>query len=196
MALTFEVELGTSSQTSNSYASVQEASDFMESHLSGGAFSTKTTRQKETLLIMAARLIDAEITFKGWKTDSMQAMQFPRTGIEMDRAGYTPSSYDAGTGILTSSLSELNNWYPSNQIPNQLKTAQLELAVLLMNGGDRSADQDADGIASVSLGKGAVAVTFDSSTAKTMLGRMAPSLLAEFALSTGGKRGMVAVHRM
>lgn len=197
-ALTFEVELGTGSPTSNSYASVSEADNFMGSHLSGGLWSTQGTPRKETILIMAARLLDSTVTYKGYKTNFAQVMQWPRAYVEIDLpAGYyIPSTLTPDGNTLQGSLYALGSYIPSNLIPPALKLAQLEVAVLLLTGGDRTADQDADGIASVSLGKGAVAVTFDPNTAKTLLGRIAPNLLAELCISTGSKRGMAIVRRM
>lgn len=176
MPLTFEVETGTGSETANSYASVAEATAFLASHLSGGTFAAKTTAEKETLLIMAARAVDNGATFKGYKTKLKQAMQWPREYVEIDRP------YP-------------ENLWPATSIPPDLKTAQMEVVALLLTGGDRTADQDADGIASVSLGKGAVAVTFDANTAKSLLGRIAPALLADWAINISSKRGLARVRR-
>lgn len=175
-ALTFLAETGTGSATSNSYATVAEADNFLGSHLSGGTFAAKTTAQKETLLIMAARLLDNGVTFKGYKTKLGQAMQWPREFVTIDRP------YP-------------ENLWPNNSVPNEIKTAQMEVVALLLIGGDRTADADADGIASVSLGKGAVAVTFDANTAKSLLGRIAPAILADYAISISSKRGMAPVRR-
>lgn len=198
-SLTFEVETGASSATSNSYASVAEADAFMGSHLSGSTWANQSQQRKETILISAARLIDAEVVFRGYKTQFGQAMQFPRAYLEIQTpTGYYQQPYMSPDGeTLNSALLVYGSYLPTNYIPPQLKTAQLELAVLLLTGGDRGADADSDGIASVSLGKGAVAVTFDKTTAKTLLGRLAPALLSEFAESTGGNRGgMVKLVRM
>lgn len=174
--MTFEQETGTGSETSNSYATVAEADAYLASHLSGGTFAAKTTSQKETLLIHAARMLDAGVTFKGFKLRLDQAMAWPRDGVEIDRP------YP-------------ENYYSNTKVPPCVKTAQLEVVALLLIGGDRTADADSDGIASVSLGKGAVAVTFDPNTARTLLGRIAPAILADFAVSISSKRGMAPVRR-
>lgn len=174
--MTFEKETGTGSETSNSYVSVAEADAYLASHLSGATFAAKTNTEKETLLIHATRLLDAGVTFKGMKLRVDQALAWPRDGVEIDRP------YP-------------ENWYPNTKIPQAIKNAQLEVVALLLIGGDRAADADSDGISSVSLGKGAVAVTFDPSTARTLLGRIAPAILSDFAISISSRRGMAPVRR-
>lgn len=174
--MTFEQETGTGSATSNSYASVAEAESYLASHLSGGAFAAKTTTEKETYLIHAARLVDAGVTFKGFPLRVDQALAWPRENVMIDRP------YP-------------ENYYSNVTVPPPVKRAQMEVVALLLVGGDRTADADSDGISSVSLGKGALAVTFDANTAKTLLGRIAPSILADFAISISSKRGMARVRR-
>lgn len=171
--MTLTKETGTADPLSNSYATVAEADDYFTRHTSGTAWAAKSTEDKETLLIMAARTLDYGAQWQGIRVSLNQGMQWPRVGVVV----------------------ECQAW-PEDEIPRQIREAQYELAALIMTGGDRNADQDSDGIKSLSLGKGAIAVEFDAATSKAMLGRAAPQLIAMFAISTGGGRGMVRVRRM
>jgi len=174
--MTLEAETGSGSSTANSYVTLAVANDYFTRHLSGTAWAAKTDAEKETLLITAARAVDYGATWKGRKITITQAMQWPREDVETQ-------------------LPWPDTLYPNNAVPPQVKAAQIEVAALFLNG-DRFADQDADGISSVSLGKGALAVTFDANTAKSILGRVAPLLLAEFAHNSGTKRGAAPIYRM
>ena len=174
--MTFEAETGTASETSNSYATVAEADSYLLHHLSGGTWASKTTEQKETYLIQAARIIDYGATYKGHKKERLQGMQWPRYAVEMR----DPYPY---------------RFFDDTIIPPEIKRAQLEVAALLLIGGDRTADQDSDGIASVALGKGALAVTFDANTARSLMGRIAPAMISDFAISISSRRGMARAER-
>lgn len=170
-----EKEIGGASPTANTYASVSDADAYLATHMSGAAWAAKSTPQKEAILVTAARIIDYGATYKGYKKQREQGMQWPRYMVEMTN----PYPW---------------RYYDDTIIPPEIEKAQMEVAALLLNG-DRTSDQDADGIASVSLGNGALAVTFDPHTAKTMMGRIAPAMLADFAISISSKRGMALARR-
>lgn len=171
-----EKETGSASPTSNTYVSVSDADAYLLLHMSGATWAGKSTQEKEAILVTAGRIIDYGATYKGYKKERLQGMQWPRYQVEMQNP--YPWLY-----------------YDDTIIPPEIQRAQMEVAALLLVGGDRTADQDADGIASVSLGKGAVAVTFDPHTAKTLMGRIAPAMLADFAISISSKRGMAQARR-
>lgn len=171
--MTLTKETGTADPASNSYATVAEADDYFTRHTSGTTWGTKSTEDKETLLIMAGRTLDYGAQWKGVRVSLKQGMQWPRMGVEIE-----------------------GQCWPSDEVPKQVKEAQYELAALIMTGGDRNADSDSDGVKSLSLGKGAIAVEFDAATSKALLGKAAPQLIRMFAISTGSKSGMVTVKRM
>lgn len=170
--MTLTKETGDASPDSNSYVTVAEANDYFTRHPSGAQWAAKSNDEKETLLITAGRTLDYGAQWKGIQVDLDQGMQWPREGVIVQGQAY-----------------------PSTQIPRQICQAQMEVAALFLSG-NRLADQDSDGIKSVSLGKGAVAVEFDPTTTKAMLGRAAPDLIAMFTTGNGGRRGMVPVVRM
>ena len=171
------IETGDTITGANSYVTIDEADNYAPSHMSGAAWSAKTTPAKEAILATATRTIDAGVRWKGDRRAWDQPLEWPRENVIVH----------SGQG---------RDEVPMDLVPQQVKTAVLEYAMLLAAGGDRTADQDSDGIASVSLGKGALSVTFDPSTKRPPLGTLVPSLLRQLIDGTAlGKKGMVPVTR-
>lgn len=102
----------------NSYISVAEFDLYVTTrpHVPS-VVSTATQVQKEAAIIAATRIIDSHVCFLGSAVTGTQALMWPRHGM-LSRTGFT---------ILTT------------VIPQELKTATAELAVLLLMG-DRSLD--------------------------------------------------------
>lgn len=113
--------------TANSYVTVEEADDYFLDRSNATAWDAST--QKDQLLITASRLLDWQLQFKGNKTSELQAMQFPRTGVEL------PSGYSV----------------PSDTIPTEVKFAVFELALASMET-DRAADNPLAGLNEVKAG--------------------------------------------
>jgi hypothetical protein len=58
------------------------------------ALSRITASQREAALIMATRLLDSAMEWKGWKTEETQALRWPRTGVaNPDGAQFDPDTY-------------------------------------------------------------------------------------------------------
>lgn len=97
------------SATANSYASVAEADAYLAVRGDTSTWTALTTGQKESKLQWAAIYLDT-LTFKGTRSTSTQALQWPRVGV-VDRDGYTVAS---------------------DAIPQALKNAQAEMAFQLI----------------------------------------------------------------
>ena len=93
--------------TSNSYASVAEADAYLAVRGDTSTWTALTTGQKESKLQWAAIYIDT-LTFKGTRSTSTQALQWPRIGV-WDRDGFEVDG-----------------------IPQALKNAQAEMAFQLI----------------------------------------------------------------
>lgn len=156
------IETGAVVPGANSYVSVAEADSYLAYSAQRVAWAALATPDKEAALVQAARALNTAVIWKGTPVELTQALAWPRNGVYV------------GSELL-----------PSDTIPGQVKTSQMELAALMMQG-DRTADPDSAGIASMSLGKGALAVTFDKSTAPTILGPVIPSLLRDLSEGTIG----------
>ena len=103
----FDATAGAS--TANSYASVAEADAYLAVRGDTSTWTALNTGQKESKLQWAAIYLDT-LTFKGTRSTSTQALQWPRIGV-WDRDGYTVAS---------------------DAIPQALKNAQAEMAFQLV----------------------------------------------------------------
>lgn len=95
------------SATANSYASVAEADAYLAVRGDTSTWTALNTGQKESKLQWAAIYIDT-LTFKGTRSTSTQALQWPRIGV-WDRDGFEVDG-----------------------IPQALKNAQAEMAFQLI----------------------------------------------------------------
>lgn len=99
MAIEFEVENGTSSSTSTSYSSIAEFKQYWENK--GVDYTTETDDKIKGWLNSATEYIDNNYKFEGEKTNSDQALDWPRVCV----------------------MDEDNNLIDSDVIPNDLKKA-------------------------------------------------------------------------
>ena len=106
--MALDVETGSGSATSESYASVADADTYAVAYIPGCDWQDSLDAQKERALRLATQAIDAQnqSRWQGNRASGTQALSWPRSGVEVD--GYT----------LASTL-----------IPTTLKNATIELAV-------------------------------------------------------------------
>src|SRR5688572_27710830 len=78
MPLVLIKEDGTGKSDANSYAAVADGDAYHDGHLYASAWTAATLTNKETALVMASRLLDAQFQFNGFKRLSTQALQWPR----------------------------------------------------------------------------------------------------------------------
>ena len=81
---TFVVEDGTIVDGANSYASVAEADAHYLLHLYGQLWSAASTQQKQQALVMATRLINTSVVWKGSPITHLQRLQWPRQGVVLN----------------------------------------------------------------------------------------------------------------
>jgi hypothetical protein len=73
--------------SSNSYLSIADATTISETMLGTLAWTSATTDERTRALIMATRLID-QLSWVGDRTDTTQALAWPRTDVECDEIEY------------------------------------------------------------------------------------------------------------
>lgn len=130
MALVLVKEDGTGLANANSYANAADGDTYHDGHLYANTWTTATTANKEKALVFATRVIDSQYRFRGFRTTSAQALQWPRNSCpDLDTA---PDS--AGVAYLV-----------SNQIPAALINATCEMARALL-ATDRTAAPPGEGI--------------------------------------------------
>ncbi len=183
MALTLTLEDGSRVPGANSYVDVAAADAYLAYNAKRTTWAGLDNDSKIAALVQACRMLNGA-SWKGDKVDIAQPLAWPRYGVidEQSRTGWDALA-SRHVGV-----------YPDNTIPEEIKNAQCELA-LLQAVSDRAGDQDADGIKSVKVGKGALEVEFDASTRPTTYGKMVNSIIAPFCTGTGRTR-LVKVVRV
>jgi len=90
MAVTFTVEDGTGLSSSNAYASVDDVTTYITDRGGNDTWGGKPSAEKQAEIIVASDYIDARWggQFRGYRTSSTQAMEWPRASA-YDDAGYT-----------------------------------------------------------------------------------------------------------
>jgi hypothetical protein len=122
------------SATANSFATISEANAYLEGRLNADAWETIGSTQTKAL-VEATRELDA-LRWQGWRTDAVQALSWPRTGVVNPDA---PS--DALTGLVTGYPE-----YDDDVIPVRIKRGTIELALEFLRAGDvdiSGTDEDA-----------------------------------------------------
>lgn len=169
-------EDGTGVANANSYVSEAAADAYFTEHPKAATWAALSSSVKIGHLVHATRILDGSVDWKGFRLDQMQSLEWPRYGIELP----TPGVYSG----LANSLSVKPYW-PSDQLPKEVQHAVCELAIANTENGLSSDPTGTEGISSLSVGKGAVALTFDAKTVRTLLGKFVPTLLNRFAFSAG-----------
>ena len=126
MALTIVATPG--AESANSYVTPPEADGFVEAMVLNDdvtKWATSTQDNKNRALATAAQRLDRE-RFLGARATDGQAMEWPREGVRKPDTYYT--SYSSGFPFQRE-----NAFFGIDEIPDQIKHAQIELAVYLNN---------------------------------------------------------------
>lgn len=151
----------------NSYVTVEEANAYFADRSNATNWSTST--QQDQLLITASRLIDWQLRFKGNKTSELQAMQFPRVGVELTN----------GTVVA------------DNIIPTPVKFAVFELALLSLDT-DRAAENPLAGLEQVTAGPLTIKTASPNDSPRNpVIPDFIRAILAEYTASLG-----IGVYRL
>ena len=129
MAVSIDATAGGAS--ANSYITLTEANTFVEAMISSTDVSKWTTGTDDTrnrALAAAAQRLDRE-RFLGAKATDTQSMQWPRTGVR--KPDTYVNTYATGFPFRIS-----EDYFTDTEIPDQIKRAQIELAVYLKNNVD------------------------------------------------------------
>ena len=133
MAVTVTVETGAIITDANSYVSIATIDAWVLTNPHDSTWTALTDAQKNGYAVMSCRVLNEQVSWDGWQTDSDQALDLPRSGM-------TDSN---------------GNSIDSDEIPTEIQNAQCELARLLAIE-DRTADNGMLGfkqidVASISL---------------------------------------------
>ena len=129
MAVTIDATAGGAS--ANSYLTLSDAQDIVDGMVEDAdvtAWASATTDQKNRALYTATQRLDRE-RFIGARATNTQALQWPRTGVR--RPDTYVNTYSVGFPFRIS-----EDYFSETEIPDQIKRAQIELAVYLKNNTD------------------------------------------------------------
>ena len=129
MAVTIDATVG--GANANSYMTLAEADAFVEAMVlstDAAQWDSGNTDSRNRALTAAAQRLDRE-RFLGARTNDTQALQWPREGVR--KPDTYVRSYTSGFPFR---LTE--DYYTNTEIPDQVKRAQIELAVYLHNNKD------------------------------------------------------------
>ena len=156
MAITIDATAG--GANANSYITLTEANTFVEAMISSTDVSKWTTGTDDTrnrALAAAAQRLDRE-RFLGARATDTQSMQWPRTGVRK------PDTY-LNTYATSFPFRISEDYFTDTEIPDQIKRAQIELAVYLHNNTDGISLGGLEDFKSVQVGS--ISVTPDKSGA-------------------------------
>ena len=129
MALTLHTTIG--SNIANSYVSLSEAQDIVDGLIEDDdvvAWASSTTDQKNRALFTATVRLDRE-RFLGARVTNTQNLQWPRQGVRIPDTYI--NTYSIGFPFRIST-----DYFAETEIPEQVKKAQVILAVYLNNNKD------------------------------------------------------------
>ena len=171
--MTLIKEDGTGRADANCYALVADCDAYHEGHLYATAWSGAPEVLRETALVMATRLIDAQFQFNGFKRRAEQALQWPR------RECPAP---DVERELM-----------PEDAVPAIVMAASCELARELLKQ-DRTDDPDGEGLKALRI-EGALSLEFDAKDRQPAIPRLVQVMLAKVGEYRGEVTGMARLIR-
>jgi len=145
MAITIDATVGGAS--ANSYLTLADAQDLIDGMVENDdvtAWASATTDQKNRALYSATQRLDRE-RFLGARATDTQALQWPRTGVRK------PDTY-INTYAIGFPFKITTDYYTDTEIPDQIKQAQVVLAVYLNNNKDGMGLSGLEDYKSVTIG--------------------------------------------
>jgi len=183
MALTLIVEDGSIVTGANTYISLADAESYMEGRLHTTTWDDAADPNKNAALVQATRILGRYVNWLGWPTDTDQALAWPRWGICYDGVRYWQCTGQYLPVEDTYSFS-------SDEIPQEIKDAQCELALHLL-GSDTQAVPDTAGFRSIEV-EGAVSLEIDKKDRTAMI----PMHVWRMVQHLGAKKGSGTVRLM
>ena len=145
MAITIDATVGGAS--ANSYLTLADAQDLIDGMVENDdvtAWASATTDQKNRALYSATQRLDRE-RFLGARATDTQALQWPRTGVRK------PDTY-INTYAIGFPFKITTDYFTDTEVPDQIKQAQVVLAVYLNNNKDGMGLSGLEDYKSVTIG--------------------------------------------
>jgi hypothetical protein len=188
VALVLIKEDGSGKVDATSYADVADGDAYFEAHLYPIPWATSAADRKAEALIMATRLIDAQMQFNGFRAHDNQALQWPRERCP-----------DPDRGLITISVLVpfLGTFVNPDVVPRAVVNATCEMARELMIV-DRTAAPPGEGLSSVTTGAGATfsSTWYSKGDTRQVLSHVALAMLAKYGAAIKNGAGAVRLVRV
>lgn len=129
MAVVVTKETGAGISGANSYVSIADITAWVLTNPHDSTWTALTEAQQNGYAVMSCRVLNEQMDWDGWQTDSDQALDLPRSGM----------------------IDKNENFIDSDEIPTEVQNAQSELARLLAIT-DRTGDSDLAGFEKIEIG--------------------------------------------
>ena len=184
MPLTLTKEDGTGRADANAYADLADGNAYHDGHLYASAWTAASDAQKSVALVMATRLIDAEVQFNGTRTNAAQGLQWPRELCP------DPDNVSVPLSVLMSMPSD---YVPYNTVPKLVVQATCEMARELLIA-DRTLAPPGEGLKYSNMAGNQTG--YDKSDTPAVLSRVALVMLAKYGSQLSAKSGAVRLQRV
>jgi hypothetical protein len=178
MALTLKKEDGSGFSDSNSYASVADGDAYHDGHLYASAWTGAGVQNQAAALVMASRVIDAQVQFRGIRAVGGQALQWPRAGCRDEDGG---------------SLTWQGYFVAVDAVPAVIVQATCELARELL-AVDRTGARAGEGLKYSNVGT--TQTGYDPKDRRPILPELVQSMLGKFGSVVSGGSGSVRLVRV
>ena len=185
MAITLVKEDGTGLANANAYASAADGDAYHAGHLYATAWTGATDDQKAAALVMATRLIDGQYQFNGLRSQSGQALQWPRVNC--------PDPDKASVPVLTSLLL-YDPFVPFSVVPLAVVEATCEMARELLIA-DRTASPPGEGLKSYADTTAGKTTVYDKTDTRPVISPVAQAMLIKFGSLLKSRSGSVRLVR-
>ena len=177
MALTLKKEDGSGFSDANAYADVADGTAYHEGHLYASAWSGASAGEQAAALVMASRVIDAQMAFRGIRAVGGQALQWPRAGCRDEDA-----DPDVASGFV-----------PVDEVPKAVVDATCELARELLIV-DRTGAPVGQGLSYSNVGT--TQTGYKAEDRRPILPELVQSMLGKFGVLVSGRSGSVRLVRV
>ena len=183
MSLTLIKEDGTGKVDANAYANVTDCDAYHDGHLYASAWTGATADAKAAALVMATRLIDAEIQFNGTRSNIVQGLQWPRVLCPERDNLHSP---------LNALLPIPSGNVPADQVPRAVIQATCEMARELLIT-DRTAAPRGEGLRFENAG--GTQTGYDKNDRRPVLTQVTQAMLSKYGAQISAKSGAVRLIR-
>jgi len=186
MAITIVVEDGTVVSGANSWVYMDYALAYIETRVGKSTLLDTDESELKAALVQSTRMLSYYVSWVGGVVSESQATAWPRQGIVWDGDRYRTSAswpLDTGTYYL----------YASNEIPVEIKDAECEMMVSLLETDTMTANA-LSGLSSVDV-SGVVKIVADTKTRPEIIPAHVAAMISKWGRVKSASSGTIEIGR-